>query len=183
MADRILSDLLELLRIGEEHARRCEEHVECVQDHFARGLFALSRLADVAGENGGANGNESWRGEIGLRRFAQPVQTVTVERQPDRCGLVAIDNNEPIELSSKLTCFLLFAASGNPDLDGIVSQRCMPDAVQALRSKKHTITNWIYRLRCELEKNGWNPYLLETSRSSFRFLTRECVVTEHKKRL
>lgn len=180
MPDRIVADLLELLRIGEEHARRCEEHVDCVQDYFSRGLFALSRLADG---NSNANGNGAWRAETGLKRFAQPVQIVTIERQPDRSGLVAIDNNEPIELSSKLARFLLFAASGEADIDGVVSQRCMPDATQALRAKKHTITNWIYRLRCELERNGWNPYLLETSRSSFRFLTRECVVTEHKRRL
>jgi hypothetical protein len=111
-----------------------------------------------------------------------PVSLLTVKIGSEGDSRVNIDEKKPFQLSLRLTVLLLFAASGQPDADGIVSPCLATDAAKTMGIQKGAVFNLIYRLRNKLRQQGLNPSLLETRRSSsgtrFRFLTKKISVIE-----
>jgi hypothetical protein len=113
---------------------------------------------------------------------ADPIGELTVRLLPDGRSRVSKDDHKPLELSRRLTEFLLFAVSGPTGGDGIVSFLSVRDAAKTLGIKKSYVATLISRFRTKLEQRGWNPNLFETIRrkpeSRLRFKTKKVRVID-----
>jgi hypothetical protein len=114
---------------------------------------------------------------------ARPVAVTIVVRETQYGpGEVSIDNGAPFRVPRQLAELLIFAGSGEPDNEGVVSPRSLVEAEKLFGSTRHVIINRIYKLRRHLVTNHFNKYLLETLSDTsgvtcVRFLTRRLVVS------
>jgi hypothetical protein len=111
---------------------------------------------------------------------AKPADCVTIMLRRDGRSQINIDHHGPLDLSPRLTELVLFATSGPPGADGIISFRPAAEAAKALAIQKASVFNLVSRLRQKLSQQGWNPHLIETSRSQpdsgLRFLAKKLTV-------
>lgn len=177
------SGLIEdLLRVAAEQGkaldkalRECEEDLDELHELLARALYALrcscKHSTPRESHRIGGNGRNFPSKE---KVPPKPVRIVSVRLASNGRGFVMIDDNEAdgFWLSPKLTELLILAASGPLDTKGVVSLRRLDDATKELMLSGHNLWQLVHRLRKVLNKNGWNPLLVESNPGQFRFKTR-----------
>jgi hypothetical protein len=112
----------------------------------------------------------------------KPVDTLRIALRRDGRSQVSKDDSEPLGLSRRLTELLLLLGSGPSGADGILSFRPAAEVAMALAIRKASVFNLISRLRRKLAQQGWNPNLVQTSRSQagskVRFVAKTVILTK-----
>lgn len=165
---RRMSVINSLLARAAKAAGRAEELID-------QALYDLDGLYDVSSNPYGKRVAlpKAWKSMI------EPV-TVTLHLYADGRSRISVEGEQPVTLSPRLTALALFAASGAPDEDGILSYRLVSDATNAWVTSTKAIAQLVYRLRRKLCHHGWNPFLLETAGSKtsakLRLFARKLVI-------
>jgi hypothetical protein len=173
--ERLISDVVRCLEEAQSASHSAENRIEQLCDKISGAIFRLREGLPGCGLNRSSGMSASI--EELLKRLARPVGTLTITRglKSHKDTAVTIEDDK-FFLPHKLAETLTLATSGKADDCGIPSYRGLAEVAAELGITKHALNTRIYRLRKILFGHGWNPFLLDTSNSQFRFLAKKVVI-------